>query len=392
MSEPDSGERTEPATQKRMKEVRSKGQLSRSQDVTAWLGVGGVAVMLPTTIELGARESTTRMFMIGVLANNPDPLVALEALGGGLQSVLTIMGPLFVVVVLVVLGGAAVQGGIHVKKFTGKFEQFNVVSGMKRVFGTQALWEGIKALLKTAVVGAVLYSVIQTLMPVLMTAGGLPVATLLGAAGDGAASLIQSAVMAGLILAAADIFVVMKRNRKKTRMTKKEVKDENKNAEGDPMIKSQRRSRQLAMSRNRMIAAVADSDVVLVNPTHFAVAIKYVPGKSAPLVVAKGAGLIALRIREQAENDRVPIVRDIPLARALHASCELGDEIPVELYNAVARVLAFVMALKARGTAPTGVHVVPDPNAPSHYTATPVRQRRRRLESSDSSPLNAGGH
>ena len=132
-------------------------------------------------------------------------------------------------------------------------------------------------------------------------------------------------------------------------MSKQEVKDENKSTEGDPLIKSQRRSRQLAMSRNRMIAAISGADVVLLNPTHIAVAIKYEPGKSAPRVVAKGAGTIAARIREEAEAKGVPMVRDIPLARALHAACELGQEIPVELYNAVARVLAFVMQLKARG-------------------------------------------
>ena len=133
------------------------------------------------------------------------------------------------------------------------------------------------------------------------------------------------------------------------------------------MVKSQRRARQLAMSRNRMIAAVATSDVVLVNPTHFAVALRYEPGKSAPRVVATGAGVIAARIREQAETDRVPIVRDIPLTRALHSACKLGDEIPVELYNAVAQVLAFVLALKGRGSGAgsgagpgAGVHTLND--------------------------------
>ena len=372
-----------------MKEVRSKGQLSRSQDLTAWLGVGAAAAMMPTTIERASTEGTDQLFTVGVIAANPDPLMALESLSIGLQSVLTIMGPLFAVVVVAVLVAAALQGGVHFKKFTGKFEQFNLVSGVKRVFGTQALWEGAKALLKTAVVGVVLYSVIQALVPILMTAGGLSISTILDAAGSGAESLIHSAVIAGLALAAVDLFVVMKRNRKKTRMTKKEVKDENKSSEGDPLIKSQRRARQLAMSRNRMIAAVAGADVVLVNPTHFAVAIKYEPGTSAPRVVAKGAGQIAARIREQAETDKVPIVRDIPLARALHAACELGQEIPVELYNAVARVLAFVMSLKARGSAADGVHTVPDPKAPAHYTATPIKPERRGIEPA---PLhNAGG-
>lgn len=377
MPEPDSGERTELATQKRMKEVRAKGQLSKSQDITAWLGVGAAAVMLPGAIAAGAIVGTDQLFTIGAIAANPDPEVALEALAEGLGSMSSTISPLLGVVVVVVLLGAALQGGIHFKKFEGKFEQFNLVSGLKRVFGTQALWEGVKSLAKTAVVGIVLVTVIQGLMPVLLTAGGLPVSALIDGAGGGAGALLQSAVLAGLILAAADVFVVMKRNRKKTRMTKKEVRDENKASEGDPQIKSQRRSRQLAMSRNRMISAVADADVVLVNPTHVAVALVYEPGKSAPRVVAKGTGHVAARIREQAATDQVPIVADIPLARAIFAACEIGQEIPTELYNAVARVLAFVMALKARGSqsggSTAGVHtMVGAASAPSASFASPV--------------------
>ncbi len=387
MAEP-AEERTEQATHKRMKEVREKGQLSRSQDLTAWLGIGGAAAMMPAMIGRASQEGTDQLFTVGVIAANPEPQVALEVLGAGLGSFLDIAGPLFAVVVIVVLAGAAAQGGVHLKKFTGKYEQFNLVNGVKRVFGMQALWEGVKALLKTAVVGGVLYAVVQTMTPVLMSAGGLSVSTLLDSAADGATMLLQSAVLAGIALAIMDFYVVMMRNRKKTRMTKKEVKDENKNTDGDPLIKSQRRSRQLAMSRNRMIAAVSGADVVMVNPTHYAVAIKYEPGKSAPRVVAKGAGQVAARIREEAEATQVPIVQDIPLTRALHSACELGDEIPTELYTAVARVLAFVMALKKRGSAPSGVHTVPNPDAPTHYDATPVRKRRRQLETS---PSNNGG-
>lgn len=369
MSDTDSGEKSEPATQKRMKRVREKGELSKSQDVTAWLGVGAAGLMLPPTIAAGASAGTDQMYLVGTLANDPDPRVAVEALGNGLAALTDILGPFFVVVLAVVLGGAALQGGIHFKRFTGKFEQFNVVTGLKRVFGTQALWEGVKVLAKTAAVGIVLYSVIQSLMPVLLTAGGLPVSELLLAAGGGTAALLQAAVAAGLLLAVADIFVIMKRNRKKTMMTKKEVKDESKASEGDPLIKSQRRSRQLMMSRNRMIASVTDANVVLVNPTHVAVALKYEPGKSAPRVVAKGVGHVAARIRVQAETDSVPIVQDVPLARALHAACEIGDEIPTDLYNAVARVLAFVMALNKRGST-AGTHTMSALAAPS---ATPSR-------------------
>ena len=345
----DSQEKTEQATQKRMKEVRSKGQLSRSQDVTAWLGVGAAAVMMPSTLSRAAGAAANQLMGLRALAAKPDPAVAMKAVGEGFTSVGGSLVPLLVVVAVTVLAGSALQGGIHFKKFEVKFEHFNLLSGLKRVFGTQALWGGVKALLKTAVVGLVLYLVVRGLLPVLMNAGGLSVSALLAAAGGGVVTMLSFAVAAGLVLAAADVFVVFRRNRKKTRMSKREVKDENKSTDGDPLIKSQRRSRQLAMSRNRMIAAIGGADVVLLNPTHIAVAIKYEPGKSAPRVVAKGAGTIAARIREEAEAKGVPMVRDIPLARALHAACELGQEIPVELYNAVARVLAFVMALKARG-------------------------------------------
>ncbi len=354
----DSGERTEQATDKRMKDVRSKGQLTKSEDFTAWIGVGAAALMLPSLIARSSDVATEQLVRVADTIANPDPAAALDALADGGASLATILGPFLGVLLVAVLGTAALQGGIHVKKFSGRFEQFNVVTGLKRILGGQALWQGAKALLKTGVVALVLVVVVQNLMPALMAAGGLSVASLLSTAGQGTAALLQAAVVAGLALAALDVLVVMRRNRKKTRMTKKEVKDENKNSDGDPLIKSQRRSRQLAMSRNRMIAAVGGADVVLVNPTHVAVALKYEPGRSAPRVVAKGAGVIAARIREEAEKKHVPMVSDIPLARALHAACDLGQEIPFENYDQVARILAFVMSLRTRGAA-RGVHTLP---------------------------------
>jgi flagellar biosynthesis protein FlhB len=346
----DSQERTEAATQKRMKEVRSKGQLAKSQDVTAWVGVGAAAIMIPTTIDRASAAAADQLFTVASAVSSPDPGTAMQALDAGAASVAGTIAPMFAVVAVSVLAASAVQGGIHFSKFKGHFEQFNPVTGIKNTFGTQALWNGVKTLLKTAVVSLVLYAVIQGLLPVLTGSGTMPVSSLLSEAAGGVSALVQFAVFAGLVLAAADVFVVMRRNRKKTRMTKKEVTDENKNAEGDPLVKGQRRSRQLAMSRNRMIAAVAGADVVLLNPTHIAVALKYEPGKSAPRVVAKGSGTMAARIREEAETKKVPMVRDIPLARALHTACGVGEEIPVELYTAVAKVLAFVMQMKARGS------------------------------------------
>lgn len=372
----DASERSEQATPKRMKDVRSKGQLTRSQDLTAWLGVGTVAAMLPLTIQNGASSGDEQLRRVQDIIASPDPLLAVTMLGKAFDSMLVTLGPLFFAAVLIVISGAALQGGIHFRKFTGRYEQLNLVKGAGRVFGMQALWEGVKSLLKTVVVGGVLLLVIQGLMPVLSSAGGLPVSASLAAAGDGAAVLLQSAVAAGLVLAAADVFVVMKRNRKKTKMTKQELKDENKSSEGDPLIKSQRRSRQLALSRNRMISAVGDSDVVLVNPTHIAIAVRYEPGKAAPRVVAKGQGNIATRIREEADLKHVPIVKDVLLARALHAECEIGHEIPVSLYAHVARVLAFVLALKKRGAA-FGTHTLAPEAVQVSRPPAPVPTLRR---------------
>jgi flagellar biosynthetic protein FlhB len=350
MADTGSEERTEQATPKRMREVRRKGELTSSQDLTAWVGIGAAVVMVPSTIQLAADAGTEQLFVAARVAAAPDPGVAVAALGDGLASLGVILGPMLAVVAIAIIAGSVVQGGVHVRAFRGKFEQFNLVAGIGRIFGIRALYEGGKALVKTLVVGLVLGTVITGLVPVLAATGAQPIAALLGIADDAAATLIRAAVFSGLALAAIDVLVVMRRNRKKVRMTKKEVRDETKNTDGDPLIKSQRRSRQLAISRNRMIAAVATADVVLVNPTHIAVALAYTPGVSAPRVVAKGSGLVASRIRDKASANRVTIVKDIPLARTIHASCDVGAVIPAELYAAVARVLAFVMALKQRGS------------------------------------------
>ncbi|WP_082473702.1 EscU/YscU/HrcU family type III secretion system export apparatus switch protein [Curtobacterium sp. Leaf261] len=364
----DTGERTEQATQKRMKEVHSKGQLSRSTDLSAWLGIAAAAIMVPPTIAAAAASGQAQMASIPRIIADPSIATMRQTMLAGLGSVAATIGPMLGVVGVVVLATAVAQGGVHVKRMTGNYEQFNVLKGVTRVFGTQALWGGVKALLKTAVVGLVLWFSVQALVPVLMTSGSLPLTALLEEAGDGAGTLLRAAIAAGMVLAAADLFVVMRRNRKKTRMTKKEVKDENKASDGDPHVKGQRRSRQLAMSRNRMIGAIATADVVLTNPTHFAIALKYEPGKSAPRVVAKGAGAVAEVIRAKAEESRVPMVRDIPLTRALHAACDIGAEIPIDLYTPVARVLSFVMALRTRGAA-SGTHTAPKPTTADEVAA-----------------------
>jgi flagellar biosynthetic protein FlhB len=358
VSDADSGERTERATERRLREARRKGRLSRSQDLTAWLAIGAAAVTLEGVVAAGTTAGTEQLLAVASVAEAPTPGSALETLERGLASVLPTLGPMLAIVAAATLLGAVAQGGVHLRGLTTRFDQFDVVAGFRRLFGVRALWEGAKALLKTAAIVGALWMVVSGLVPVLSASGAHSLAWLLQIAADAIAAVLQAAIAVGTALAVIDVFVVMRRNAKHTRMTKREVRDETKSSEGDPLIRQQRRSRQFAMSRNRMIAAVAGSDVVLVNPTHVAVALRYEVGKAAPRVVAKGSGVVADRIREEANAAGVPMVRDIPLARAVHAACELGDEIPEDLYTAIAHVLVFVASLRARGAA-RGIHSLP---------------------------------
>lgn len=364
----DGQERTEKATPKRLKEARRKGRLQRSQDLSAWLGVGAGALVLPAVLARGSQAGRDQMRTVQAVIAAPDAVDVTAALGDGLRSAGSTLAPLLAVVVLAAVAASAAQGGLRVSlhRLKPRFEQFNLAKGVKRIFGAQAAWQGVKAALKAGAIGVVLWSVVQGMVPFLLGSGMHSLRQVLDVVGGGASNLLRTAVIAGLALAAADVLVVVRRNRKQTRMTKREVLEEHKQTEGDPLVKSQIRSRQIAMSRNRMIADVAKADVVLVNPTHVAVALRYEPGKGAPRVVAKGAGHVAARIRAKAAEKHVPMVEDVPLARALHAACELGQEVPPHLYVAVARVLAFVMALKRRGAA-TGLH-----RAPAGPSAIPV--------------------
>jgi len=349
MSQQTAGEKTEKATPERMRKARRDGSLGKSQDLSAWVVVGAAALTLPVVLERGADAAGSLVLGVREVVATPEPALAVQALGDGLLAA----------ALAAVVAGAA-QGGVHIstKKLKPRTEQFNLVKGTKRIFGAQAWWQGAKAFLKTLVVGTVLYTTVVGLVPLVMQSGALSVAQILGEVGSRVTSLVTWGVAAGLGLAAIDVFVVLRRNRKTTRMSKQEVKDDHKRTEGDPLIKSQRMAKARAMSRNRMLAAVADADVVVVNPTHVAVALRYEPGKGAPRVVAKGQGHIATRIRERAAEHKVAVVQDITLARTLHAVCEVGHEVPEYLYEAVARVLAFVMSLRRRGSA-AGNHRMP---------------------------------
>jgi flagellar biosynthetic protein FlhB len=355
-----SGEKTEKPTPEKRRKARKEGQIARSADVGAWLGMLAASYLLPMTLSRTGDAARAALAGLPRVIGDPNPEQAMGLMGDALRGGALALAPLAGALLVLGIAAAAGQGGLHIatKLMVPKFSRLNPFSGIKRTLGPQAWWEGVKALVKTTALGAVLYTTVKDLIPVLMSAGSVPFELLMGTVGNGMLTLMRTAAAAGLVMAAADYLVVRRRTGKQLKMTKQEVKEEFKRSEGDPHVKGAIRQRQLAMSRNRMMAELPTADVVLVNPTHVAVALRYDPARGAPRVVAKGAGVVAKRIRETAMEHRIPLVQDVPLARSLYGSCELGQEIPPELYGAVARVLAFVLGLKARGSA-AGLHRAP---------------------------------
>ena len=229
-----------------------------------------------------------------------------------------------------------------------KWHRVSPRKGLKRILSPQSGWEALKSLLKFAVLTAVAWPTLAHLTAAVTRSDRMPLGQLLWLVGATTLRLVRNTGLAGLALAAADYAFQRRRVKKATMMTRQEVKEEHRQSDGDPFMRSRIRQRQAEMSRNRMMAAVGKATVVVVNPTHIAVALRYTAGAGAPKVVAKGRGFVAARIREEAERHDVPVVRDVPLARTLHATGRLDREIPAELYEAVARLLAFVFSLRRR--------------------------------------------
>ncbi|GAB3684184.1 EscU/YscU/HrcU family type III secretion system export apparatus switch protein [Angustibacter aerolatus] len=355
-----SGEKTEKPTPKRLKQARSEGNVARTPDVGAWVTILAATVLVPKVGRDVADVARAMLVRAIDAIQHPTPEVALQLLGKGLRDSMVALLPLVAATLVVAVGATAAQGGLHpaTKKLKPSFKSLNVLQGVKRMFGLMTLWEAAKIIIKTAALGLVLFAIVRRLAPQLVLSTDAPLMTTLGITAGGILTVVRASVLVGLIMAVADYLVKRRKTNKGLRMSKHDVQQEYKQAEGDPHVKGHRRSMQMAMSRNRMMADIATADVVMVNPTHVAVALRYQPGRGAPVVVAKGAGVVAAKIRERAAEHRVPLVQDVPLARALHAACEVGQEIPAELYGAVAQVLAFVMSLRAKGAA-AGTHRSP---------------------------------
>lgn len=352
-----SGEKTEKPTERRRKQARRDGQVAQTPDLGTWAGMLAASFLIPMTVR-GTLERCERLFRQGLgLAGDPRPEAAVELLQRGMVAFAIALAPLALGLLVVGVASGISQGGFRFssKLFMPKFSRLNPLPGIKRAFGGHGMWEATKVTIKTGVLAGVLYFAFKDLIPALLRAGALPLPATLELVANTTTNLIRYAAGAGLAMAGADYLIARRRINKQTYMSKDDIKQENKNTEGDPQLKGAIRSRQLAMARNRMMSDVPKADVVMVNPVHVAVALRYDPARGAPRVVAKGAGAVAAKIREKATEHRIPMVQDVALARALYKAVDLGQEIPPEMYVAVARVLAFVMSLKARGSA-AGLH------------------------------------
>jgi flagellar biosynthesis protein FlhB len=351
------GEKTEKPTAQRLKKARKEGQIPRTQELGTWTGTAAASVLLPMLVGSAFSAARELFVQVGAVANDPQPEALSALMGQALAAFMTAVLPIALGMMLVGLIASAAQGGVTVsgKGLKPTLAKFNPLPGFKRMFGTHGLWEAIKAIIKTIVLAVVIYLTSDTAQTLVSASGSLPLAEISRIFTESAVGMFRVVGITGLVIALADYLVVRHQTMTKLKMSQYEIKQEYKNSEGDPHMKAQRRATQMAMSRNRMMAEVADADVLLINPTHVAVALKYEPQRGAPRVVAKGSGEIATRLRARAEECRVPMVQDIPLARALHGSCDIGQEVPAQLFTAVARVLAFVMHLSTRGVR-GGVH------------------------------------
>ena len=283
-----------------------------------------------------------------VVMAHPTVPGALSVLGKGLENAFLIILPLAGTVAVIGLIASVAQVGLvfSAKGITPQFSKLNPLTGLKRTFSVRGLWELGKSTIKLSVIALFGTRDIMNLWHALAGAQPVAIGPLIDYAGAELLGFVRTLAVVGLLLGVADFAFQRRKLSADLKMSKQEIKDEARESEGDPRQKGQIRRRQRAMSRLRMMAEVSRADLIITNPTHYAVALKYDRTRSAaPRVVAKGSDQVAARIREEATRHGVPIVEDPPLARAVYGACELQEEIPEALYMAVARLLAFVYSL-----------------------------------------------
>ena len=348
--EHDAAEKTEDPTQKRLDDAHDRGDVAKSQEVNTWFMIAGATLVLSTFsgsigggILTPLRNLLANSWMIH--ADGPGLLALAQHLEVALIAALGV--PLLLLMIAAIAGNMVqhrlVWSGESLKP---KLSKISPLAGAKRVFGKQAAANFAKGIFKVTALGAVMTAILWPERHRLDAMVRFDPAAILGATATLTLQLLGAVVAMLALVAIADYFFQCRHWFERQKMSLREMKEEFKQSEGDPHIKGRIRQLRHARMKKRMMAAVPKASVIITNPTHYAVALSYDRGMSAPVCVAKGVDTIALKIREVAKAHDIPIIENVPLARALHASVEIDDEIPVEHYHAVAEIIGYVMGLK----------------------------------------------
>lgn len=344
-------EKTEQPSQRRIDQARERGQVARSRELSTFavlLAGGGVLWFMGSTVT----QSMVQLLREGLVLDREmvydSALMTPRLYELAMDALIAFLPFLLAVLLAAALSPLLLNGWLFsVEALQPKLSKLNPIAGLGRMFSRTALVELVKALAKAALVGGVGAWVIWSDLDAVMALGLQSPDASIPAMGQLIGQGVMVIIGAMLLIVAIDVPFQLWDHNKKLMMTKEEVRQENKETEGDPMVKGRIRQLQREAARRRMMSAIPTADVVVTNPTHYSVALKYNEnGSGAPVVVAKGSHLLALRIREIAQEHHVPILEAPPLARALHKHTELGDTIPEALYTAVAEVLAYVYRLR----------------------------------------------
>jgi flagellar biosynthetic protein FlhB len=353
MSDQDSSEeREEEPTAKRLQKGRDDGQVARSQELGVAAMMIGVAFFLYLfgSYLIGG---LTEIFALGFTFDRKavfDTSLLVPAFGVQAFDSFLVVVPIFVLAVLIAFAAAGAMGGyvFSLKSIAPKASKINPLAGLKRMFGMKAVVDLSKALSKFVLIALVLYLVVSQNFPMLLKLGYMDLEPAMQEAGRIIAFGTVLVTLTLLVAAAIDIPYQLYTHNKQLKMTKQEVKDEMKETEGRPEVKAQIRRKQREIASGMMMAAVADADVVIVNPEHFAVALSYDPSKNgAPIMVAKGADLLAQAIRERAKEEGIPLFSSPALARSIFFTTEINQSVPESLYYAVAQVIAYIFNLNS---------------------------------------------
>jgi len=345
------GDKTEEPTAKKRQDAAKKGQVGKSQELsTAFVLLIGFFVIKALWEQIYANIAGYTIYIFGHLNQNVDVENVIQLfIGMGVIFVKTAM-PIMLAVMVVGLAVNFFQVGLNVsaEKIQPKFDNLNPINGVGRMFSKRSLVELVKSVLKIVVIGFFIYNYLKDEIFTMPQFIFYDLGTSLAKMSEIIFTLAFQVIGVIFVLAVLDFGYQKWQTTQDLKMTKQEVKDEFKQTEGDPQIKGKIRQKQRQMAMSRMMQEVPKADVIVTNPTHFAVALKYEKGMTAPVVVAKGADFVAQKIKSVGRENDVPLVENRPLARALYASTEVGDSVPRELYQSVAEVLAYVYRLKHR--------------------------------------------